>query len=406
MKRLLLCAVIAASISTNQVRAEDGPLDFNELVREALTNSPEAAKIDASLAERVAEAFSTGVKQNPELDSSFDIPSSRIGGEKNEMSITVSQAIRPSDFGDRAALALVIEQTGNLEKQIALNQYVQNLAVLYARAWQYQETSTLLTDARKRALQFFNKVSEGAKRGIFSDGDVELFRAEQKTFEADGTAAQAELLQTIAELTRLSGISVQDKRLQKIDDTLFLSRDELEGLVKSSNLPIQRRVQLLKDLAQKQLEVARLDSFPAISPMVGYSRHDDGIDQVTVGFSMPLPFFDRNQGERIKAQGALVAAEREQRYSTSDAMVQEAQLIHAAYQSLRKQVELYETGVIPAKKKAVDAYYRQFDAGVGTAFQLWQAFRELNSSQLRAIELRTSLASVRAQINALTGKQF
>ena len=406
MKRLLIGVVIAACVSTNQVWAEDSPLDFNELVREALTNSPEAAKIDASLAERVAEAFSTGVKQNPELNSSFDIPNTRSDEEKSEISITVSQALRPSDFGDRTALASVIEQTANLDKQIALNQYVQNLGVLYSRAWQYQETNTLLVDARKRALQFSSKVSDGAKRGIFSDGDVELFRAEQKTFEADGTAAQAELLQIIAELTRLSGVSVQNKRLQKVDDTLLLSRDELEGLVKDSNLPIQKRVQLLKDLAQKQLEVARLDSFPAISPMVGYSRHDDGINQVTVGFSMPLPFFDRNQGERIKAQGALVAAEREQRYSTSEAMVQEAQLIYAAYQSLKKQVELYESGVIPAKKRAVDAYYRQFDAGIGTAFQLWQAFRELNSSQLRAIELRTSLASVRAQINALTGKQF
>ncbi len=406
MKKLLLCAVVAACISTNWALAQDGTLDFNKLIQEALTNSPEAAKIDASLAERVAEAFSTRVKENPELNSSFDIPSSRRDGEESEISITLSQAIRPSDFGDRTALASVIEQTARLDNQIALNQYVQNLGVLYARAWQYQETNKLLLDARKRAAQFSNKVSEGAKRGLLSEGDVELFRAEQKIFEADGTAAQAELFQTSAELTRLSGVSVQNKILQKVDDTLSLSKDDLERLVRESHLPIQRRVQLLKDLAQKQLEVARLDSFPAISPVVGYSRHDDGIDQVTVGFSIPLPFFNSNQGEKIKAQGALVAAEREERYSTSDAMAQEAQLIYAAYQSLKKQIELYESGVIPAKKRAVDAYYKQFDAGIGTSFQLWQAFRELNSSQLRAIELRTSLASVRAQINALTGKQF
>ena len=406
MKKLLLCAVVAACISTNWALAEDGTLDFNKLIQEALTNSPEAAKIDASLAERAAEAFSTRVKENPQLNSSFDIPNSRRGGENTEISITLSQAIRPSDFGDRTALASVIEETASVDNQIALNQYVQNLGVLYTRAWQYQETNKLLLDARKRATQFSNKVSEGAKRGIFSEGDVELFRAEQKIFEADGTAAQAELFQTSAELTRLSGVSVQNKSLQKVDDTLSLSKEDLERLVRESHLPIQRRVQLLKDLAQKQLEVARLDSFPTISPVVGYSRHDDGIDQVTVGVSVPLPFFNRNQGEKIKAQGALVAAEREERYSTSEAMVQEAQLIYAAYQSLKKQIELYESGVIPAKKRAVDAYYRQFDAGIGTSFQLWQAFRELNSSQLRAIELRTSLASVRAQINALTGKQF
>ncbi len=404
MKLLLLCTVVTAYISSSQVRADDYPFDFNKLVKEALTNSPEAAKIDASLAERVAEAFSVGVKDNPELNSSFDIPSTRKGGEKNDMSITVSQAIRPSDFGDRTALASIVEKTANLDKQIALSQFVQNLGVLYARAWQYQETHTLLANARNRASQFSNRVSEGAKRGIFSEGDVELFRAEQKTFEADKIAAQAELLQTVAELTRLSGITVQNRVFQKIDDTLLLSKEEFERLVKNSTLPIQRRVQLLEDLAHRQLEVARLDSFPAISPMVGYSRHDDGIHQVTVGFSIPLPLFNRNQSERLKAEGAFIAAKRQQQYLTSHAMVQEAQLIYAAFNSLKRQIELYETGVVPAKKKAVDAYYRMFDAGVGTAFQLWQAFRELNASQLRTIELRISLASVKAQINALAGK--
>ena len=406
MRKLLFYTVFAVFYSSNLVWADDSILDFNYLVREALTNSPEVAKIDATLAERIAEAFSTKVKINPELNSSFDIPSTRRNGENSEISITLSQGIRPSDFGERTALAAVIEQTADIEKQMALNLYIQNLGILYARAWQYQEVENILKDARKKASQFLGKVSEGAKRGIFSEGDIELFRAEQKTFEADGTAAQGELFQATAELTRMSGVIISGKKLQRLSNILPLSKDDIERLVRESDLPIQKRVNLLKDLAQKQLEVARLDSFPIVSPLVGYSRHDDGIDQFTVGISVPFPLFNRNQAERIKAQGALVAAEREQRYSTSDAIVQEAQLIYEAFQNLKKQVDLYESGVLPAKKKAVDAYYRQFEAGVGTSFQLWQAFRELNQSQLRAIELRTSLASVRAQINTLIGKQL
>jgi outer membrane protein, heavy metal efflux system len=406
MKRILILLCTVACSLANHVWAEEVLFEFNDLVREALSKSPEAAKIDATLAERMAEAFSTGVKENPELSSSFDIPSSNQGGEKTEISINLSQAIRPSDFGDRTALATVIEQTASLEKQMALNQYVQNLNVLYTRVWQYQEIGGLLKDTQKRASQFLGKVSEGAKRGIFSEGDVELFRAEVKTFEADSVAAHGELSQTAAELTRLSGVTIRDKKLQKINNNLLFSKEEFEQLAKESNLPIQKRVLLLKSLAQKQLEVARLDSFPAISPLIGYSRHDDGIDQVTVGFSVPLPLFNSNQSEKIKAQGALVAAEQEQRYATSDAIVQEVQLIYEAFQSLKKQVELYDTGIIPAKRKVVEAYYRQFDAGVGTAFQLWQALRELNTAQLRSIELKTSLTSAHAQINALIGKQL
>lgn len=406
MKRLMICAAIAVLSSGGVVRAESDSLEFGALLREALTNSTEVAKIDSTLAERLGEAFATRVKINPELSSSLEFPSTRRGGENTERAIAVSQTIRPSDFGERTALSTVIEQTADVEKQIALNQYIQSLGVLYARAWQYQEVQILLNDARKRASQFLGKVSDGAQRGIFSEGDVELFRAEQSTFEADGTAAKAEFAQVAAELTRLSGVAIQHTKLQKLPDSFTLSKAELETLVRESSLPIQKRVQLLKSLAEKQLEVARLDSFPAVSPSIGYSRHDDGIEQLTVGLTIPLPFFDRNQGERMKAQGALAAASQEQRYANSEAIVQEMQLIYDAYQSIKKQVDLFESGVIPARKKAVDAYYRQFDAGIGSALPLWQTLRELNASQLRAVELRTALASARAQIAALTGRQL
>jgi cobalt-zinc-cadmium efflux system outer membrane protein len=403
MKRIFLCAFSFICFSSPIAWSESRVIKFDELLKEALIQSPEAAKIDATLAERVAEAFAAGVKPNPELSSSFDIPSTRRDGEKSEISITLSQAIRPSDLGQRGVLADVIRRTADIDQEIALNQFVQSLEVLYARAWQYQEIKALLHDARKRSSQFLGKASEGAKRGIFSEGDVELFRAEQKTFEADSVAAHGEFSQSAAELTRLSGVSVSGKELKRIDDTLSLSKDEITRLARESDLPAQRRVELLRALAETQLEVARLDSFPAISPLVGYSRHDDGIDQFTVGFSVPLPFFNRNQGERIKAQGALSAARQAERYATSDAIAKEVEFVYEAFQSLRKQAELYETAVIPSKRKALDAYYRQFEAGIGSAFPLWQAFRELNASQLRAIELRASLASAQAQLEALIG---
>lgn len=406
MKKFILIATSVAVCVGGVVQAEDRSLNYNEFIKEALVTSPEAAKIDASLAERIAEAFSTKVKDNPVLSADFNIPNSRRNDEKTDISITLSQAIRPSDFGDRTALAGVIEQTGDIEKQISLNEFIQNLGVLYARAWQFQETEILLTDARKRASQFLTKVSDGAKRGIFAEGDVELFRAEQKTFEADTIAAHAELSKAKADLIRLSGIAVQDGKLGKPNDSLLFTKDAIGQLVQNNELPLQRRLDLLKKLAQKQLEVARLDSFPAVSPVLGYGRHDDGVEQFVVGISIPLPVFNRNQSEKIKAQGALSAAERGQAYATSDALIAEVNLLYDATTGMRRQLEIYENDVVPAKKRAVDAYYRQFDAGIGTAFQLWQAQRELNASRLRTVELRSALTAAKAQISALVGQQF
>lgn len=406
MKKVILCAALVLSGQSKIVHADDTTIQFEELAAGALKNSPEAAQIDAALAERLSEAFSTRVKLNPELSASLDFPTSRRNGENTEIAASISQAIRPSDFGARTALSEIIEETGDIDKQIAIYRYIQSLSVLYNRAWQYQEIEGLLKNSQKRAAEFLGKVNEGSKTGIFSVGDVELFRAEQKSFESDSVAAYGEWSQTVGELTRLSGLKLGARKLGKPSDVLMLSKNEFERLARESRLPLQKRIQLKKELAQKQLEVARLDSFPTISPALGYSRHDDGIDQVTAGITMPLNIFNRNQAEKIKAQGALAAAESERRYATSDAVVQEVQLIYDSFQSIKRQVELNEKDIIPAKRRAIDAYYRQFDAGIGTAFQLWQSLRELNTSQMKAIELRAALASARAQINALVGKQL
>lgn len=406
MRKFLLYLTLIVAYQSAVARADVHSIGFDEFVKEALASSLEASKIDATLAERIAEAFSARVKENPLLNASTDNPINPPPGEHREILVTLSQAIRPSDFGERRALANVIEETGSADKILAINEFIQSLRVLYARAWQYQETQILLADSRRRASQILKKITDAANRGLFAEGDVDLFRAEQKTFDADTIAARSELARTKADLIRLSGVNLEGKVLERPEDTLPYTKDALERIARGSKLPLQRRYELLKKLAQKQLEVARLDSFPVVSPELGYGRHDDGTSQVTVGISIPLPFFNRNQAEKIKAQGALSAAERGQTYVSSDAMVAEVRLLFDAFESMKAQVDLYDNGVIPLKRKALEAYYRQFEAGIGNSFQLWQSQRELSSSRLRALELRSALTAASAQIKALIGQQF
>lgn len=396
---------VAALCGASYAHAES--LTFEQLVQQALLSSPEAAKIDATLSERAAEAFSVKVKENPVLSGGIELPINppSEGREDKGTSLTLSQAIRPSDFGARTAFAAVIQEAGDAEKVLALNEYVQNLGILYSRAWQFQETQVLLSDARERAQAVLKRLSDAANQGAFPQGDIELFKAELKILEAKRIAARAELSRTQSELTRLAGFSMAERILRKPNDDIPIQKQGLEQLVRENKLPIQRRYELLRKFSIKQLEVARQDSFPVISPQIGLGHHDDGTNQVMVGFSVPLPFFNTNQADKIRAQGALAAAERAQSYSGSEGIVSEALLLYDAVASAKEQVALYENGVLPASKKAVDAYLRQFEAGSGSAFQLWQSQRELNQSRVTVIELRTTLASTRAQINALIGQQ-
>lgn len=406
MKSFLLAAALVALVPAC-AGAESQSLSFEEVAREALSHGPEAGKIGLDLAERAAEAFGARVKENPVINLGGELPVDHPSGGREDpgVSLSVSQAIRPSDFGQRMALAALIQQTGDAEQVLALNELLSNLAMLYARAWGFQETEKLLNDARTRVSRILKRVTTGqGSQGAFGEGDIQLLRSELESFEADGVAARGDLARSLAELTRLSGVALSGRTLQKLPDAPLLARDEFERLVRESRLPIQKRFQLLRTLSQKRVEVARLDAFPAVSPQVGYAHHDDGANQVVVGFSVPLTIFNRNEAESMRAQGELAAAERGERYATSDAIVTEALLLYDAAQDTTRQVEIYETKVLPAKTKAVEAYYRQFEGGAATAFQLWQAQRDLNDTRRRALELRVTLAGTRAQINALIGE--
>lgn len=73
-------------------------------------------------------------------------------------------------------------------------------------------------------------------------------------------------------------------------------------------------------------------------------------------------------------------------------------------QDTRRQVEIYGSRVLPAKVRAVEAYNRQFDGGAATAFQLWQAQRDLNDARRRSLELAVTLADTRAKLTTLVGQ--
>lgn len=408
MKKIVLVLAIFAGLHIAKVRADSKPLTLDEIIRETLLRSPEAARIDASLAERAAEAFSVEVMENPVLDAGIEIPLDRPSGEKEDadISIKISQAIRPSDFGERGALARIIDESANVEKTLALNELIQNVGVLYARAWLLQEKISLFRAAQKRVSAAVKKVTKASGSGLLPEGDIELLKTEVKVFEAERLEAEAMSAQTTAELTRLSAFSTNGYMLLPPPDTFPLSREALEEQVRGSKLPVQRRFELLAKLSQKQLEVARMDVAPIVSPSLGYGRHDDGTSQVLLGVSIDLPVFNRNQGEVIRAEGALAAAQKGGLYGSSDVIVAEALSIFDGLVRLRQQVELYEKGIVPGRERAVEAYNRQFDAGAGATFPYWQSQRELNLAQMKALELRGALGAARAQAIALIGHQF
>jgi outer membrane protein TolC len=392
----LLCAVPA------RVIAEGGTVSFDDVLKVAMAKSPERGRLDAELAERLSEAEEIRVKQNPTLDTELRLPQG--GGEyHSEYEASISQPIRASDLGFRSKLAALMEEAISVEQKAVLVEFTQNLSLTYARAWAVQERRAVLVSSKERTRGILEKVRRAASGGIVPEGDVAVFEGEVGLLSAEIVGADAERKRAMAELVRASGAELSRARLLALPPPRLPALDETLRQATGSSLPAQQRSEILARVARRQLELTRLDRFPQIAPVLGYERTAEGADQLKVGLSIDLPLFNRNQAARVRALGAARAAERLRDHATSGWLAEEAEMLHEAAAALADQRQRFEDDIIPARERALRGYRKQFEVGQGTAFQVWQAQRELTDATLRALDLRTEERTAVAELNILLG---
>ncbi|MFO0842255.1 MAG: TolC family protein [Gemmataceae bacterium] len=398
--------VIAVACAwTGLAAAEDRAVSFHDVLRVALEKSPDVGKIAASQSGRMADATSTEVKQNPLLDAEYGAPTNGMH-EKDEFGLKVAQPLRPSDFGARTRLAALIRDSATLERKVELLEFGQNLAVTYAKAWAVQERRGILEKARRLAEDIFAKLREGAAKGFLAEGDAAVFEGEVALLATDIVGAEADRKAAVAELIKVSGADLSGARLLPPPEARLPSTADVLAKARGGELPAQRRAELAAKIATRQVELARLDSYPRFGPSVGYSRTDAGDRQVTFGFSVELPFFDRNQAGRMRALGEEQAARRLQEYATSGRLEEAAVLLFDAATALTTQRRKFEREVIPARERALRGFRKQFDAGQGTPFLVAQAQRELAESRLRALDLWSLERAALAQLSILLGNEL
>jgi len=375
---------------------------LDDVLRAAFQKSPELGRIDSLLGERLGEAAETRVKQNPVLGAELRGPTNR-GGDNKEYEATVYQPLRISDFGFRSKLAALIRESASIEEKLALVEFIHNVSLTFAKTWAVQEQRGVLMNAQERARAILEKIRGAGEKGFLSEGDVAVFEGEVSLLSAEMVGAEADRKRALAELTRVSGAELTDKTLVAPPAPRLPPKDDVLREADENTLPAQKRAEILARVATKQRELARLDAFPRFSPGIGYERTGEDTEQVIVGFSIDLPFFDRNQAARRRALGAELAAMHLRDYATSGRLGDEAKMRHEVVSALAEQRRRFEEQVIPSRERALKGYRKQFDMGQGTAFQVWQAQRELTDTRLRVLDLWSQERTALAELGILLG---
>ncbi len=405
---IIFLGVLVAS-SARQATADERMrrevIELDALLVHALANSPLVASIDASFGDRLGAAIETGQLRNPQLEVGAEYAAAYTGERPDERySLSLSQPLRASDFGSRAAVKQLLEKAATQQQQYELLELSQNIRLQYVKLWALMERSSFVREMRTLAARKATLAARGQNKGFLGTSEVKLLQGAAARLKLLELGLSAEISQTEAALTKLSGFTFSNYRVRRPE--LFPLPTVEEALRKSreNKLGARQRIDLLERVADKQMILARKDSFPEFTPSVFY-EHEDNSDFVGVGVSFELPFFSRNQGEILRSERKSRELKIRKDYLRGSGFESEVEAVLRTAKLRIKQARTYEKEVFPLFRQALGAAERQFESGQTSVLQLWQAFLSLSDANEEQLALWVNAYGARSELSLMLGEE-
>jgi len=161
-----------------------------------------------------------------------------------------------------------------------------------------------------------------------------------------------------------------------------------------------------KEKRQATLHLQQADAVPNLTLSAGprYIVETGEWTQV-VGFTLPLPFWNRNQGAILEAQNQLAKVDDEKRST----IVRLSTELNDAYQTVARtanEIHILKESVLPGAEKTIAAIQEGYEAGRFSYLDINEARRTLTAARLQYVQALNDYHKAVADIEALTNRAF
>ncbi len=166
--------------------------------------------------------------------------------------------------------------------------------------------------------------------------------------------------------------------------------------------PTLRVLEAERERARKRLEEERALRYPAPTVRAAQSR-DPEMRQMLIGVSLPLPLWNRREGQIARAEVAIEAAQAQigaQRVQ----LLRELDSAFARAAVARSQIDTYEAGLLRSAQAALDAAQVAYRAGERGFIEVLDAQRTLRLVRNDYVGARYELQSARLDLARLAGR--
>ena len=175
----------------------------------------------------------------------------------------------------------------------------------------------------------------------------------------------------------------------------------LQALADSPDVVASQRE---SDRLRAQVDVDRTRQYPDVTFNVGARRNNElGLTQAVLGVSIPIPVFDRNQGNLYQALSRADQAG-DQQQALAARLGFELRRASAALTVSRESADTLRNAILPAAQQAYDAATRGFEAGKFSFLEVLDSQRTLFQARARYLDQLANAYQAAATIDRILGR--
>ena len=383
------------------VTAPATPLSLARAIELALEGNPEVAAAKRQWEATEGQVLQGRSRPNPELAYSLEDTRSKTRTQSWQLNLPVELG------GKRAARTKAAEKTREqAQAQLAELQATvrANVAAAYFDVLTAQERLVLARDSAALAKSSTDTVSKRVAAGKVSPVEESKARVAEAGVRVELAQAASEQRNALSRLFALLGridapYTVLEGKAENLPSVPSLA--DLQPLISSAPGVVLARIEVDRRKALTALEQSK--RVPDVTVSVGMQRSNETQRNVLLfGVSVPLPVFDRNQGNLLEAL-KLEDKARDELQAASVRLHSEVAQGQERLSTITAEVQSLQQDVLPGAKSAYDAATIGFENGKFNFLEVLDAQRTYFTAKSQYLKALGEAHRAAADIDRLLG---
>ncbi len=272
---------------------------------------------------------------------------------------------------------------------------------------QLAESTLSLAEQDLKSFQNTVDISDAKlKAGGISEGDYLKIKLQLLQFQTDYSQAQLAKVQALISLRSQLGFESVPADYDVAGELEYqpvqAKREDLEALALRQR-PDLRAAQQGVAAAQSQYEVQKSIAKQDLTAGADYS-HTAGVNSVSLFFSIPLPVFNRNQGEIARTRYAIGQAQETEKAAQEQVLTD----VVNSYESVQTNdvvIKLYRSGYLDAAKQSRDISEYAYKRGAASLLDFLDAERSFRAVQLAYLQSLAGYETAVEQLREAVGSR-